>query len=170
MYKPFVEAFNDALKKLSAIDIEGLPSCEPEKEIAFFDSHDRSVESLNHLRAPQVKPDIVLLQSKRPPSETSNLFWTEIRSTVEIKSRKPPKHVELPETFSKDFGALTEIAPDTPLVGDVQPGFIPEELPANKCKPVLFPRSLLLICLHRSREELGEIVREETTRHRGNCA
>jgi len=173
MYAPFVLACNDALEKLSTVEIEGLPPYEPGKQIAFVCNHDRSVESPNHRRAPQVKPDIVLIHGSNtptPPSESdSRLSWIHIRSTVEMKFKRL-KRVKMPETFDKDFGALTEIPPELPLVGSPQPAFIPEEGPTNKCQPVSFPRFLPLIRLHRSRAELGETVGEETTRHRGNCA
>ena len=114
MYNPFVQACNHSLDKLSAVEIEGLPSYKPEKQIVFVRNHDRSVKSPNHRRATQVKPDIVLLQWELVISSTSDptspysrsylsdlctsesnleLSWKSIRSTVEMKFKAPPNHV-----------------------------------------------------------------------------
>jgi len=158
MYNPFVLACNGALEELSEVEIEELPPFEPDKQIVFVRNNDRSVKSPNHRRTPQVKPDIVLVRwgiLAKPTSlytesylgnlctSESNviLSWTDIRSTVEMKFRAVPRRAEFP-TFDKDFGTLRESAPCTLPVVNLQPAFIPEELPANKCKPCAVPEIL----------------------------
>jgi len=168
MYTSFVLACNYALGELSAVEIEGLPSFELEKQIVFAHNH-HSVKSLNHQLPPRVKPDVVLLQWGLFASPTAKPFpysrsylgdlgtsesdlglsWRNIWSTVEMEFETLPNRIELPMTFDKDFGALTEVPLYTPPADDPQPAFISEDLPMRICKPISFPRFLPLTRLHR---------------------
>jgi len=170
MYTSFVLACNYALGELSAVEIEGLPSFELEKQIVFAHNH-QPVKSLNHRLPPRVKPDIVLLQWGLFASPTAKPFpysrsylsdlctsesdlglsWRDIWSTAVMEFEALPDRIELPTSYDRDFGALTEIPLYTPLADDPQPAlrFIPEDLPMRICKFGSFPRFLPLTRLHR---------------------
>jgi len=88
------------------------------------------------------------------------MSWRNVRSTIELKIARPQKRGEWAKTYEGDFGALKESLPYTSLAPDVRPGFIEEELLVEKCERAQLKGFLLLICLYRRLQELGEIGRE----------
>jgi hypothetical protein len=156
MYDPFVRACNYALHALSVInDVDGLPKFSKENQIVFFRNHDQAVRSGSHQRKSQVRPDVVLLQwntFKSFPRERkissysesynsdicvsgtdSLLFWSAVRSTVEMKFAGLTKYEERTKKFDGGFEDLKESSAGQPSPPDnPQPEIFKEALPEHK--------------------------------------
>jgi hypothetical protein len=144
MYKPFSEALNYALEKLSEINVDGLP--EFEKHIVFVPL-DEGVESDRDLEGSLFKPDIIIMSfdaacrfrnvrdtrtltvsqfiSKIPPkastkkgskaNSSSRVGWKDVLSAVEMK-RGPKEEWPLLGHFSENVPQIVSEGMDEQLL------------------------------------------------------